>query len=213
MARFKNKGKLQTLSGLIGDVVVVSGKNNEKIIRSKPRKSTKKPSKAKKETWDNFTLASKFITPMYKVLKHRFTDYLDKKTIRDAVRSYYMLYAKVPHGGGYTIDYSKALMSSGRLRGLQNPQVNLSASTLKLEWVNNGLQAFASINDLLSIVAYNAATHQFYYFMQCARRSDETVEVELPDWILGPELHLWASMEDPEGVDFSNSDYLGVVGE
>src|SRR5690606_29700278 len=136
-----------------------------------PSKSNVKPSKEKKQTWDNLTTVSKFLKPMYNTLKPRFTDLMDKKTIRDAVRSYYMLYAKVPLGNGFTIDYSKALMSSGRLRGLQNPVVSLNGLTLRLEWQNNSNQAFATSTDLLSIVAYNPGSNEFYYSMQCATRN------------------------------------------
>ncbi|MEX2350025.1 MAG: DUF6266 family protein [Flavobacteriaceae bacterium] len=207
MARFKNKGKAKSLSGLIGNVVLVDGD----VVRSKPQKSNHKPTKNEKNNQSKFAIVNAFIEPFYDFMKHRFKDLFDKKNARDAIRSYHQLYLTTEDNGVHTINYPKALMSSGRLRGLHAAGVSLDGRILALVWQDNSEQALAATTDMLSVAAYNATEGEAYFFEDCATRGDGQALLTFPDYFPTDEVHLWATFEDENNLDCSNSEYLGLL--
>ncbi|WP_373283652.1 DUF6266 family protein [Planktosalinus lacus] len=113
MARFKNIGKTKSLSGLIGNVVLVDGD----VVRSRPQRSQVKPTPKEQNNRGKFAIVNAFIKLFYPFMQPRFKDLFDKKTARDAIRSYHQLHLTTEDNGVYTIHYPNALMSTGRLWG------------------------------------------------------------------------------------------------
>lgn len=207
MARFKKKGDPSSLSGLIGDVVVVSGG----VLRSRPRRTKKKPTANEQHNQSKFALVGAFIEPFYPFMKAHFKDLQGKKTARDAIRSYHLLNATLEEAGGFAINYPKVLMSCGRLQGLHATEVLLEECSLTVVWQNNSLQALASATDLLSIIAFNATAGEAHFFENCAARGDGQVLLTFPEYFPTGQVHLWGTFEDPATGDVANSIYLGLI--
>jgi hypothetical protein len=207
MARFNKNGTITSLSGVIGNVVMVKGG----VVRSKPQKSNKKPTVNEKENQNKFKQVSQFVKPIYDFMKVAFKDLNGKKNPRDAVRSYYLNHVvKEAEEGGYVMNYPKALMSTGRLRGMEVGLAELQGQNLTVSWKNNSEQAYAADADLLNIIAFDATNNTPCFFLTCALREDGQVTVTFPDYFSTEEVHLWASFQDSSGKEFANSDYLGV---
>ncbi len=209
MARFKNKGKTKSLSGLIGNVVLVEGD----VVRSRPQRSQDKPTQKEQNNRGKFAIVNAFIKLFYPFMQPRFKDLFDKKTARDAIRSYHQRHLTTEDNGVYTIHYPNALMSTGRLRGLHAAGVTLEGQILAVAWQDNSHQALAAATDLLSVIAYNPTAEEAYFFEDCATRGDGQVVLTFPDYFPTEELHLWATFEDETSSDCANSEYLDFVEE
>lgn len=198
-------------SGLVGSVVFVKGKNGEAIVRSRPMRNTIKPTPKKQQSCDRFAVVGAFIKPMYPFLKGSFTDWLKKRTARDAVRSYTLKNAVKLEQGKPVIDYPKFLISTGKQRAYYPVLQQRVKTELLLEWQPDSTQAFAQSDDLLSIVGYAPQTSEYVFFEACATRAAAQVQLELPEAIAETPVHLWATFSTSGGDSYAYSTYLGLL--
>ena len=198
-------------SGLVGSVVFVKGKNGEAIVRSRPMRNTAKPTPKKQQSCDRFAVVGAFIKPMYPFLKGSFTDWLEKRTARDAVRSYTLKNAVKLEQGKPVIDYPKFLISTGKRRAYHPIQQQRVETELFLEWQPDSTQAFAQSDDLLSVVGYAPQTSEYVFFEACATRAAAQVQLELPKALADAPVHLWATFSTFSGDSYAYSTYLGLL--
>lgn len=198
-------------SGLVGSVVFVKGKNGEAIVRSRPVRNTIKPTPKKQQSCDRFAVVGTFIKPMYPFLKVSFTDWLEKRTARDAVRSYTLKNAVKLEQGKQVIDYPKFLISTGKQRGYHPVQQHREKTELLLEWQPDSTQAFAQSDDLLSVVGYAPQTNEYVFFEACATRAAAQVGLEFPEALAEAPVHLWATFSTSTGDSYAYSTYLGLL--
>ena len=203
-----NKGML---TGLVGSVVFVKGKNGEAIVRSRPVRNTIKPTPKKQQSCDRFAVVGAFIKPMYPFLKVSFTDWLEMKTARDAVRSYTLKNAVKLEQGKPVIDYPKFLISTGKRRAYHPIQQQREKTELLLEWQPDSTQAFAHSDDLLSVVGYAPQTSEYLFFEACATRAAAQLQLELPEALADVPVHLWATFSTSGGDSYAYSTYLSLL--
>ena len=198
-------------SGLVGPVVFVQDKNGKTIVRSKPVYKKKKLTPKRQESCDRFTRGGDFIKPIYPFLKTSFTDWLEMKTARDAVRSYTLTHAVKQEQGKPVIDYSKFLMSTGKRRAYHAVQQQREHTEVLLEWQPDSTQAFAHADDLLSVMGYVPQTGAYVFFEACATRAAAQVALELPEALAAAPVHFWATFSTPTGDSYAYSTYLGLL--
>jgi len=199
------------LTGLVGSVVFVKGKNGEAIVRSKPVYKKKKLTPKRQKSCNRFTMVGRFIKPIYPFLKASFTDWLEMKTARDAVRSYTLTHAVKQEQGKPVIDYPKFLISTGKRRAYHSIQQQRVETELFLEWQPDSTQAFAHADDLLSVVGYAPQTSEYVFFEACATRAATQVQLELPEALAAASVHFWATFSNSAGDSFAYSTYLGLL--
>ena len=199
------------LTGLVGSVVFVKGKNGEAIVRSKPVYKKKKLTPKRQESCNRFSTGGAFIKPIYPFLKSSFTDFLEMKTARDAIRSYTLKNAVKLEQGKPVIDYPKFLISTGKRRAYHAVQQQRVETELFLEWQPDSTQAFAQSDDLLSVVGYAQQTSEYVFFEACATRAAAQVQLELPEALADAPVHLWATFSTFSGDSYAYSTYLGLL--
>ena len=199
------------LTGLVGSVVFVKGKNGEAIVRSKPVYKKKKLTPKRQESCNRFSTGGAFIKPIYPFLKSSFTDFLEMKTARDAIRSYTLKNAVKLEQGKPVIDYPKFLISTGKRRAYHAVQQQRVETELFLEWQPDSTQAFAHSDDLLSVVGYAPQTSEYLFFEACATRAAAQLQLELPEALADVPVHLWATFSTSGGDSYAYSTYLGLL--
>lgn len=199
------------LTGLVGSVVFVKGKNGEAIVRSKPVYKKKKLTPKRQESCNRFSTGGAFIKPIYPFLKSSFTDFLEMKTARDAIRSYTLKNAVKLEQGKPVIDYPKFLISTGKRRAYHAVQQQRVETELFLEWQPDSTQAFAHSDDLLSVVGYAPQISEYLFFEACATRAAAQLQLELPEALAEEPVHLWATFSTSGGDSYAYSTYLGLL--
>jgi len=198
-------------SGLVGPVVFVQDKNGKTIVRSKLVYKKKKLTPKRQESCNRFSTGGAFIKPIYPFLKTSFTDWLEKRTARDAVRSYTLKNAVKLEQGKPVIDYPKFLISTGKRRAYHPIQQQREKTELLLEWQPDSTQAFAHSDDLLSVVGYAPQTSEYVFFEACATRAAAQLQLELPEALADAPVHLWATFSTFSGDSYAYSTYLGLL--
>lgn len=111
----------------------------------------------------------------------------------------------------FSIDFSKLIISQGNLNtsGLLEV-VKTAGTTLKFDWDTTvGFQG--NDNDLVNIVLLNADTKIGLHKQDNLIRIAGTTEIELPAVWAGQSVHCWIFFSSPDGISFSNSQYIDLV--
>ena len=207
MGLFNKKKGL--LTGLMGTVVFVNGKDGKTIVRSRPTRAPRSLSAKKQQSCSVFSLVITFIKPMYPFVKESFTHLLGKNTARDAVRSYTRLHAVKMQEGIPVIEYARVLISTGSTRPYQALSHQLEDNNLQLCWVPDTQQAFAEADDLLTVVVYLPQQNNAVFFKACAPRIAGEFTLQLPDACAQAEFHVWATFANAAQDVYAFSTYLG----
>lgn len=210
MATFE-KGILGGFSGKVGNVVGARwrGKN---VMRSLPQRGKYVPTEEQLIQREKFAAVIKFLTPLKPIVGKYFGQKQGDKSIYNLATSYHLKEALVESGGVYSIFYPKVLISKGDLRALVNPVLSAAAGqVLELDWTDNSGQGFANEDDQLMVVVYSPDADVYQLFIAVATRDLGTASLQLPAYMGGLEVQVWASFETANGKSAATSIYLGVV--
>lgn len=211
MARI-TKGILGGFTGKVGTVIGYNWRGQD-IMRSLPRKSRREPSQLQLEQREKFAASMFFLNPLRPFLDLYFQKSHGLKSRFNQAMSYTMQQAVVPDGGGgFVMDYSKALISTGHLRQLEGATAIPKAGTvLEFSWINNSGQGNATSTDQLIGVCYSPELDTYHLFERIADREDVTTDLSLPPEFSGKDVHVWASLVSFSGKRAASSSYLGLV--
>lgn len=209
MARI-TKSPIGQLSGKAGGLVFKTGKNGN-YVSSLPVHRNNKPSPVQQLQRNKMTVVMEFMRPFQNVFKEVYFPFQQDKSGFHAAKSHYLKEAVVLENGDYTIDYSKALLSFGDLRIVENLQLtpDVDNHTLTIQWADNSKQAMAYPDDQLMVVCFAPETQQRCYFTQLAKRSDLQAVCDLGNFTTAAEFHVWVGFHQPEQQRASPSVYGG----
>ena len=210
MATF-DKGILGGFSGKVGTVVGARwrGKN---VMRSLPQRGDYTPSESQLQQRAKFKTVIRFLTPIQYVISKFFGTEQGDKSPFNLATGYYLLEAVTPDGDDYVIDYPKALISRGDLRGLTDEAMTPAANQqLDLTWADNSGQGNAASDDQLLVIVYAPDGTMFQQFENAAKRSDASASVTLPAYYSGLEVLVWATFVTADEQLAAMSTYLGAV--
>jgi hypothetical protein len=193
MARLKN-GPFGALIGKLGNLVGYV-RLGQSLIRMKPhtkRKRSKKRTPAQKASSEAFTIVSKFVTPINSFVNIGFK--LDIKGTAMVARNAAMSYNSAAVNGEYPnqqFDYTKAVVTAGKLLGPENPQVVLNEynpvavkCSLKFSWAVNPDWNYIRQRDQVMMLAFFPETGTANWCLSGARRSEGSdVLAIFPDFI------------------------------
>lgn len=112
----------------------------------------------------------------------------------------------------YQVNYSKFILSTGVLDKVDLIPFNLSSTgLLDLGWNLQHIREDCYPTDHLFISIYNATKDQANHFPKAGQRIDKKSELQIPDYIIGDEIHLWYFMVTENGRQASNSSYLKIA--
>ncbi|GGG72741.1 hypothetical protein GCM10007415_00050 [Parapedobacter pyrenivorans] len=112
-----------------------------------------------------------------------------------------------------SVDPALVRISAGDLVRPFNPSAEaLPGQVLRVSWIDNTKPRTKSDHsDQAIVVAYNAAKAEYQYDIGSAKRLDEELLLELPDYFAGDEVHVYLGMVSKTGGIACNSLYLGTV--
>lgn len=199
-------------SGKVGPIVGASWRGMD-VVRTMPKKSTKPPSAAQLLQRAKFTAAMAFLQPLKPFLAAYFGKKEGTKSPFDLALSYHLRQAIKVENMALVWDYPKVCISKGHLRGVEGASAVMQAgNVLRLHWLDNSNQSFASRGDMLTIVLFIPSSASFFYFENISLRQDATVEVSLPEEAVGTELHCWATFITHSGSQAATSCYISFEG-
>ncbi|RZJ64937.1 MAG: hypothetical protein EOO45_17520 [Flavobacterium sp.] len=209
MGRLKN-GINGHFTGKVGTVVGVSSKGVD-FIKSKQRKTTKKPSKAQLNQRDRLSLFSSWLRAIKEIITIGFQNSANAKKVNAAI-SYNMKNALIVVDGQNKIDFSKAIFSKGSLIiSIIVEVVSLIDALLKIKWTNAATSSLNKDNDVATIILYNPAKDSFLTFENVAQRGDLEVALSLPATFKDDKVHCYMQYVNEAGDEVSTTVYAGEI--
>lgn len=200
-------------SGRVGRVVGYNYRG-EDMLRKAPRKRPKGSGTEKQiEQREKFALVVKFLFPIQEVVGQYFSRQQKSKSRFNLATGYNLKHAvvEVP-GGGFALDYTKILISKGMLRGMESGSVVAQPGrVLELSWTDNSGQGSAAEDDLMLAVVYSATNDLFQIYDPAALRNEGTVQLTLPAYFTGDEVHVWGTMVSSDRKVSAISSYMGTA--
>ena len=204
-----NNGILDNFSGAIGKVV---GSNWRGVpyMRSKAKKRTGKLSDAQLEQQAKFAVAGKFTQSMNDLLTLGFRDQAIKMTGKNFAQSLILKDAITGTYPDFQIDYSKVLLSQGKLPKVKKPVVTAEANgIIRFTWTNDAKRKLAKVNDQAILVAYCPEENETEYAFGAAREAG-TGTLDVSEFT-GKKVHTWISFISADNKDVATSIYTGLV--
>ena len=204
-----NNGILDDFSGTIGKVVG-SKWRGVTYMRAKSKKRTGALSDAQLEQQAKFAVAGKFSQSMNDLLTLGFKDQAIKMTGKNYGQSLILRDAITGTYPDFQIDYSKVLLSKGKLprikKSVTAPEAN---GILKFTWTNDAGNKLAKANDQAILIAYCPEENETEYAFGAARDAG-TGTLDLAEFS-GKKVHTWLSFMSANGKLLANSVYCGEV--
>lgn len=214
MASFKD-GLFGKASGSVSNLII-SSRNGKAYVRAKPEKVHNPRTPAQQATRQRLSLLSGMLRRFKAYIKAGFPNPPLGKSSRDI--AYRANYSRVFTGvyPDIRLDYSQALLSSGK-RGtavLQEPK--LEGAELHLKWDVQGDGRNSANSDNLRLLVFNEARDEVFMQFRAAKRGDNQLIVTLPDVLLpsapDTQLQLWISFASIDGKQVSDSIYARIQG-
>lgn len=194
-------------------------------MRAIPKKSSKnkRGTPAQKESRSTFTKTQHFLSPILSFIRVGFNMEARAKqiTAHNLAKSYNMLNAFNADG---EFDYSKALVSYGKLPGALDAIVEKDDVGLHFSWTNNSSETLAQSSDQVMLLAFNDTAHQVYannklitrkdeaiYLLSGARRKTGKETLEIPSRLKNNVFHLYISFISDDRESVSMSKYVGEI--
>jgi hypothetical protein len=204
-----NNGILDDFSGTIGKVVG-SKWRGVPYMRAKSKKRTGAPSDAQLEQQAKFAVAGKFAQSMNDLLTLGFKDQAIRMTGKNYGQSIIQRDAIIGTYPDFQIDYSKVLLSQGKLPRVKKPVTAPEANgILKFSWTNDAGKRLAKANDQAILIAYCPEEDEAEYAFGPARDAG-TGTLDLSEFS-GKKVHAWLSFMSANGKLLANSVYCGEV--
>jgi len=204
MARYKD-GLNGPVKGKFGNTIASSWRdiNYFKSVSSKP---TKKPTEKQKVLRTKFKAIHAFLGSVNDCVQLAFISNPGRQTGRNAAHSYTSLHACYETETGWEIDYSKVLISFGRLKPIAGAEAIVTESGITIRWdkrESNGEQMIIALVDtqqenwVTSVATVNRYTGE--YTLNMSRMTTEF------------NFHVYIGTISRDRKNASNSLYLGKV--
>lgn len=211
MARLKN-GIFGAISGKLGPLVGGIWKGIP-YLRQRPKKhKTKKPRTAGQiANEEKFKFGNNWLIPFQPFVAIGFHNLAIGKTAIAAAfaANYFQVISGVyPH---FVVDYSKVILSKGKLPQLENPTITLSApGAIEITWQPNSGQ-YTSYNDQLMVVLYSPDLKIADGFIGSAIRADEHFTFMFNPQLIGKALEVYLTVVSIDRKKVANSRYMGRI--
>lgn len=207
MAEIK-QGILGGVSGKVGTVVGANWKGKN-IIRSKPRKSSKKPTVLQLNQRAKFKLVSNFLQPINPILNRYFGSEQGLKTRVNLALSYHLQEAVENQDGSFIINPEKVVLSKGVLPLINMENTAVENSELRLTWNVPEGASLGRATDLLTVVVYNDQSKLFNIFDKVTTRDSGTFTGQLPVGFQNTSNVIWVFLTNELDTECSTSMFLG----
>lgn len=210
MARI-NKGILGPIHGKIGTVVGAVWKQTAYLRTMPVEKKERSASPAQIASREKFKFVQEWLVPFYPYVTVGFRNHAADKTEINAAFSRNYRWAATGVHPDLTIDYSKVILSQGRLPRLYAVTHHLTTpDVLSLTWQPNPHED-SCYDDQLMLVVYSRELRMVDGFIGGCARANLHYDHQLNPKLVGKELDVYLSVVSLNGKRVSDSEYLGRV--
>jgi len=211
------RGILGGFSGTVGTVVGANFRTMD-IMKSKPRKSSKKAVQSQIDQRFKFGLITELLSHATRFIAEGFKPSSVYVSPMNEAVSFHIEKAIKGVSPNFSIDYSKVRFSSGRDGGLINPKmVALPEVSMKISWSPDVTVDFGPdksdwdrSTDVGRVAILNVSTGNFL-FADGMLRSEGSVDLTMPPPFAGSTVHGWIYFVSADGKHVSSTDYLGTI--
>ena len=206
-----NQGIMGGFSGRVGTVVggnwngidyMRSGNINRSDAKSTPQLNQR----------SRLSAVMQLLKPLKGFLRIGFKKRAANMTAFNAAMSYNMSNSLTGTFPDYEIDYSKVLVSKGKLPGALNPAaVSSSATEIGFTWDNNSAKIDAMAGDTAVLVMYNAEKQKAIWLVSDQTRMDGSQTITLPASFSGDEVQCYLSFQNASQTVISDSQFVGSL--
>ena len=205
-----NKGILGGFSGKVGTVIGGNWKGID-YMRSKSNNRNQHPTESQLTQQLKFALVMRFVQPMAGLLNITFHDFAIKMTGINNAFAYTIKHAITGAYPSFAIDYSRTLVSRGRLPNVMAPAVTSGVgSLLTFSWTDNSGVGLAKATDQAILIAYCPELRQAVYTTAAGMRSALTAELNLLPFS-GLAVETWIGFISESGGLIASSIFTGEV--
>ncbi len=211
MAILKN-GPNGGFSGRVGSVVGYQWRGKD-VIRGLPRFTSKKRSPAQLANQLKMKLTQQFLKSCITFIRDGFKHEAEQRVMSafNVAMSYNKKQAITGEYPNLVFDYSKALVSMGRVPAMKDGTAVWTDAGLKLEWSNDTGKDGASRNDNLWVLLFFPEYETCEVCFNGASRDKGEAIVTLRPYYLGKPVHIYTSFVRYNGSDISPSIYIGSL--
>jgi hypothetical protein len=206
-----NHGIMGGFSGTVGTVVGANW-NGIDFMRSRLTNRTDSKTVAQLDQRARLTAIIEFLKPLKDFLRVGFKSQAVKMSAYNAATSCNMANALKGTFPDYQIDYSKVMVSRGKLPGALNPKAVVgSASEIGFTWENNSAKINARADDKAVLVIYNPVKEKALSDFGGSTRIGGSQRINLPASFSGDEVHCYISFQNVGQSVISNSSFVGSL--
>jgi len=206
-----NHGISGGFSGKVGTVVGATW-NGIDYMRSIESGRTDAKSTAQQNQRAKFLTIIQFLRPLKGFLPIGFKSRAVNMSPYNAATSYHLASALKGTFPDYEIDYSKVMVSQGKLPGALNPiVVSNIANEIGFTWDNNSAKINAMGNDNAVLVVYNPAKQNALWVINGQTRISGSQTITLPASFSGDEVQCYLSFRKANQTVISDSQFVGSL--
>ncbi|MFV0186696.1 DUF6266 family protein [Empedobacter falsenii] len=199
-------------SGRTGRIVVANVSGNE-ISRIRPKKRTKAPSENQLMVQKRMKNAIEFMASYRAYACKHFGHRVGMRS------SYNQAFTNVTTNmvidftaKTITPNYPNIVFSKGALLGVLPTSMTLSSpDVIELNWQNNANSNVERETDMLQILIAIEGELTTYFMENVSSRVEESYNINLTNFQLGKEIHIWLAFRSFTKDQVSNSVYLGSI--
>lgn len=157
-----------------------------------------------------FKLIAHFLAPLNKITAKYFGQYQGSKSRTNLALSHQLLETVVETGENFEIDYSKVVITKGNLPQVTVTDIVKENDKIHISWSANMVSKIAQDNDKIVPILYSSTQKMFYLPEETVMRSEQSIQIPLPETWVGNEIVLWFVVVNAKENDCSNSLFLDL---
>jgi len=203
------KGILGGFSGKVGTVIGGSW-NGVDYMRGLPSHMTNPQTEKQQNQREKVAIIIQFLRPLKDFLRVGFHKQAIKMSAFNAATSYNMAHALFDNDPNFGIDYSKVMVSQGKLPVALNPAVSTPAEDqVKFTWDDNSSVKGAMPDDRALLLVVAPEIGKAYTEMEGNLRTSGSQVLNLPPEFEGTEVQCYISFQNANQTGISDSSYAG----
>lgn len=209
-----NLGILGGFSGTVGTVIGSGNRKGDDIIRAKSKKPRPASTLNQQRQQARFKLVTTFVQGLSPVIKSGLKQVSGAENISpfNYACRHMLNNAMAGTDDSPEIDFSKVILSDGKLSRIAGLAVVLEDGKAKFTWTDDVVASIGEMTDNVTLVVYNATNSELSYSMGEVVRTAKTASLALPFSETGDDLLCYLffqSSTDPLLV--STSQYVGTL--
>jgi len=187
---------------------------NGQIVRRTIGKSTKKATIPQLSVRQRTKIITQFLKPVNLYINAGFefeARLVQKKNAHNIATSYNWLHAFTGIYPDQKIDFSKILVSKGKMPVIHNIEVSVADSRIEFRWDKTCLTEKMKGSDRVMLLAYFPAENHAEFLIGGAERLEGVEYLTIPDYKKGAYMETYVSFVSADYKSISNSVYTGQV--